>query len=368
MKKILLLLAMPLVCMTTLSAQISQEQTDQIVIEHLSNETKPYCIYAKEDVQTNFEVTTATGETLELSYPAWVYYVSYSGETNGKYLIIKESSGNILEANTKNDKAPDDLEGWRTIVDYPTDIPFEEYSLEGTSCQWINLNYDEKVIVINSIEELENYISCTEGSYPEIDFSQYTLLLASGGACLSIDNIAKSIQQLSCNEYELYIEILLNETIVVEEWTIALIMRKLDTESNTKLTVETIIEGENYPIDIPFEDLSGTGTLCYRVAGSFNDGVRIVNSLEEWQNYITCTNDIYPEVDFSIHTLILARGVSITGISKVTRSIQQLSPCKYRLDIELWRSGLQQIVEWGFTLVINKISEESQIELNVTYY
>ncbi|MDR0763074.1 MAG: hypothetical protein LBF01_01070, partial [Bacteroidales bacterium] len=39
----------------------------------------------------------------------------------------------------------------------PIEIPFTEYSLAETSCQWINLDYDNKIIVINSNEELENY-------------------------------------------------------------------------------------------------------------------------------------------------------------------------------------------------------------------
>jgi len=115
MNKILLSLVVPLVFMTTLSAQISQEQADRIIIERLSDETKPYCLYAQKEVQTEFEITTATGEILELGYSTWVYYVSYIGETNGKYLIVKESNGNLLEVNTKNDAGPNDLTKWKPI-------------------------------------------------------------------------------------------------------------------------------------------------------------------------------------------------------------------------------------------------------------
>ena len=42
---------------------------------------------------------------------------------------------------------------------YPFKISFEEYSLEGTQCQWTNLSYNDKVIVINSNEELGKYIT-----------------------------------------------------------------------------------------------------------------------------------------------------------------------------------------------------------------
>jgi len=61
MKKILLSLVVPLVFITTLSAQISQEQADQIIVERLSNEAGDFTIYAKEDMQTEFEITTSNG-------------------------------------------------------------------------------------------------------------------------------------------------------------------------------------------------------------------------------------------------------------------------------------------------------------------
>jgi len=137
MKKILLLLVAPIVFMTTLSAQISQKEADEIVIERLSDETKPYCLYAQKEVQTEFEITTATGEVLELGYSAWVYYVSYIGETNGKYLIVKESNGNVLEVNSKNDVGPDDLGEWRVVIyDHsPTISPNKTWNIEvGMPC------------------------------------------------------------------------------------------------------------------------------------------------------------------------------------------------------------------------------------------
>ena len=243
MKKLFLLPIASLVYMTTLSAQISQEQADGIVIERLSNETKPYCVYAKEDVQTNFEVTTATDETLELSYPAWVYYVSYSGETSGKYLIVKENNGNLLEINTKNDEGPDDLENWRIVVEdeYPIEIPFEEYSLEGTFCKWINLNYpleDGELIIINSAEELINYVSCTEGSYPKIDFSQYTLLLASGYTySCPVEVIVKDFLLLTPFEYQLDINVFSGAYQALTKWVIALVVNKLKGGSVVELNV-----------------------------------------------------------------------------------------------------------------------------------
>ena len=244
MKKLLLLLVAPCIVFSTLSAQITQKEADEIVKQRLDDETKPYAVYAKEAVQTEgFTVITATGETLALEYPCWVYYVDYAGDTNGKYLIVKESSGNLLEIKTKKDTGPGDLTEWRVVTfetEYPIDIPFEEYSLEGSACEWTNLDYDETVIIINSEEELENYISCSEGNYPEIDFSQYTLLLESGTTDYEIDEFTvKNLLQLSSNEYELNIEIYITDpTSIGKTWTMALIVEKLWEESIVELKLD----------------------------------------------------------------------------------------------------------------------------------
>ena len=239
MKKLLLLLVAPCVIFSTLSAQITQKEADEVVQQRLNGETKPYTVYAKEEVQTEgFTVITATGETLELEYPCWVYYVDYTGEINGKYLIVKENSGNLLEVKTKKDTGPDDLTEWRVVA---FEIPFTKYSLEGTACQWINLNYDETVIIINSEEELANYINCTEGSYPVIDFSRHTLLLASGWASGSpADIITIQLQQISDIEYSLYLEIRPGPLATPERWNLSIMTPKLLQGAIITLNVQQV--------------------------------------------------------------------------------------------------------------------------------
>jgi hypothetical protein len=298
MKKIFLFMVVPLVCMATLSAQISQKEADKIVQQRLESETKPWSVYAREDVQTAFEMTTSTGEALELDYPAWIYFVSYTGETVGKYLIVKESNGNLLEMNTKKDAGPGDLTEWRAVA---FEIPFEEYSLDGTLCKWTNLNYDQTVIIINSDEELENYISCTEGSYPEIDFSQHTLLLASGKADSDIIYIVKSIQQLSYKEYDLNVMIIINDATIVKEWSIALMVKKMSEESHVALNIickntyyyPTITPGKTWYIEHGFTCPEGEdiGCPCYLGAETIKIGdIRIFNE-QEYYELITDSPD-----------------------------------------------------------------------------
>jgi hypothetical protein len=103
------------------------------------------------------------------------------------------------------------------------EIPFTEYSLVGTSCQWTNLGYDGKVITINSNAELEKYITCTDGTFPEIDFSKNTLLLASGKATSGIGKITPSFYRNSDNKYTLNISILIGIAAIVQNWSISIV-------------------------------------------------------------------------------------------------------------------------------------------------
>jgi len=120
MKKLFLLIFAPIALFTTLTAQITQKEADSIVKQRLNGDTKPHTVYAKNDVQSEgYTVITTLNEALELEYSCWVYFVDYDGETNGKYLIVKASNGNLLEINTKKDNGPNDLNKWRFVLINP---------------------------------------------------------------------------------------------------------------------------------------------------------------------------------------------------------------------------------------------------------
>ena len=124
---------------------------------------------------------------------------------------------------------------------YPIDIPFTEYSLKETLCHWTNLNYDNKLIVINNNSELRNYINCSGGTYPEVDFSRHNLLLVSGrvGGVIKINT---RFLQLSANEYKLDIEIIRGSWHpgLEEPWDLALIVKKMNQKDHIEINVTTI--------------------------------------------------------------------------------------------------------------------------------
>jgi len=121
--------------------------------------------------------------------------------------------------------------------EYPKEISFTEYALPA-SCQWQNLSYDEKVMVINSDEELKKYVSCAEGDYAAVDFSKQSILLVSGKTDNAIYSVnAKKLQQCSDDRYQLDIEVLLYDSRVSENWCIALVIRKINKENHIELGV-----------------------------------------------------------------------------------------------------------------------------------
>jgi len=120
---------------------------------------------------------------------------------------------------------------------YPVNVSFTEYSL-GSSCQWKNLSYDDKVIIINSNEELKKYIECKgESNYPAIDFSKSTLILAHGTANSSHIVLSKSLQQISEQNYEMKVNILLTQLPYLTFWEMPIIVNKLNKTSIIYLVV-----------------------------------------------------------------------------------------------------------------------------------
>ena len=114
MKKILLLLAVPFVFFTAQADTVTQAEADNIVLERMSQETRQHAIYAKDDVQEKVTITSIDGEVLEVNYKFWIYYVKYI-DNAGKYIIVKESNGNLLEINVRGDAKPEDLGKWRIV-------------------------------------------------------------------------------------------------------------------------------------------------------------------------------------------------------------------------------------------------------------
>ena len=160
-----------------------------------------------------------------------VCYSDVSYTING----ISQSDVNVIFINGEqvychNDNEPDE--------NYPIEIPFEEYSFS-PYC-WLELgNIDiDSVTIINSEQELANYVTCVDGTYSEIDFSQYTLLFAYGDTPLSVISLEKQLQQISISEYSLYVNVKLGTIMPMYGWMISIKVPKLSQNAVVTLNVD----------------------------------------------------------------------------------------------------------------------------------
>jgi len=133
MKRILLLTIAPLVFLSAISAQITMEEADRIVMERMGGESPPYFVYKYQwngMLAGESSFTTSFGETIVLDYPCWTYYVSYSDKlydstTPGRFLIVKESNGTLMEIKSNGTLPVIDIDliyksGWSIWKGIPT--------------------------------------------------------------------------------------------------------------------------------------------------------------------------------------------------------------------------------------------------------
>ena len=254
--------------------------------------------------------------------------------------------------------------------DYHKNISFKEYSLIGTQCQWKNLPYNNKVIIINSREELEQYITFNETAYPAVDFAKNSLLLASGKFYNGIlEPIVTRFQQHSSNKYSLDIDIIASDTAEHKSWVKVLVVKKMAEDSKVKLN-ETFKEQElNYPIDVPFIDYSLEGTECKWIGfGGYTSKAYyvIINNKTRFDNHIHCFSETPypPEIDFSKYSLIL-----VCGMWKIYQSdfvsLQRIDNRNYKMTIHLAKTGVPGYGFWFVPILVHKIGDDVPIELIV---
>ena len=121
MKKALFLMLVFIAWTISLSAQITREQADVIVWEHIQNEVTPPCllyVYEHAPSAEGIVINTYKEETVKVKYACWAYYLNenpgVSEPTQHRYLFVKESDGNLLEIITTNDVTPE-LTEWEWL-------------------------------------------------------------------------------------------------------------------------------------------------------------------------------------------------------------------------------------------------------------
>jgi len=122
MKKSILLIAVPFMFFMTLTAQTTQEQANEIVLQYILNEiTTPCLLYVHnhEPSAENMVITTFKEEIIKVKYPCWVYYLNehpnLTEPCQHRYLFVKEDNGNLLEIITASDLGITSLTEWTQV-------------------------------------------------------------------------------------------------------------------------------------------------------------------------------------------------------------------------------------------------------------
>jgi hypothetical protein len=139
-------------------------------------------------------------------------------------------------------------------------VEFTEYSLEGTECQWKNLGYDGKVIIINNSDELEKYITSKDGNIPYVDFSKQTLLLASDSD-KDVKNIDAAFFKSAANQYTVKVSIRYGDAAVMTNWTLAILTSKIPDASILALEKENnklSLKGTKWKLEGIVNEQTGT--------------------------------------------------------------------------------------------------------------
>ena len=176
---------------------------------------------------------------------AWCTLSSASGSNDGKTIIVHVAEntldttrsatvritlGSLTKFVVVNQEAAEET------GEYPIEIPFEEYSLAETSCQWTIPFNSNATIIINSNEELENYISCS--SYPAIDFAEYTLLVAHGPSTAQPAHVLKTtLLKNSMDKYTLKLVVFSGIQAAPSRWYYAILISKITNEADISLDV-----------------------------------------------------------------------------------------------------------------------------------
>ena len=227
-------------------------------------------------------------------------------------------------------------------TDDTIEIPFTDFSLRETP-QWVwrcmntGTGVDNWVVIINSDEELREYIYVLPSSsyydedwedwyigFPEIDFSEHSLVLARGILANPVSEMSKKFfRQCKCdNNYVLNVTITTFENATdIHRWCTALVTSKLDENSHIELKVVTT--HDKGIVEIPFEELVFINpeyqfcqSCCWKTPTihpwrdddellTYWEKIFVMNSNEELDTHTHCD---YTDIDFSEHTLLLIKG------------------------------------------------------------
>jgi hypothetical protein len=120
--------------------------------------------------------------------------------------------------------------------------------------------------------------------------------------------------------------------------------------------------------EIPFTEYSWAYTDCQWTDPGSDNSVIIINSKTELEKHLICTENSYPEIDFSKHTLLSASGLGAFSVENA--SLFQNSKDEYKLEVAVMEAHIthelsNRVHTWHIAIVAPKISDAAKINLKV---
>jgi len=129
------------------------------------------------------------------------------------------------------------------------------------------------------------------------------------------------------------------------------------------------IGSRNAPFRIIDENATERATLCHQVKWpefEVDDKIITINSEEELKNHINCRdNTVFPTIDFSKYTLLMARGTNSTYIRTIRARFSQKASNEHILFVDIQSSAAHAITQWATLLLVPKLSEQAVISLEI---
>jgi hypothetical protein len=187
---------------------------------------------------------------------------------------------------------------------YPIEIQAADFSLP-ESCTWKYHAEQNNVYVIRSVEGILPFI---DGKFPGnlIDFGKYSLIYARGMGTSGIDDITKQLQQISANEYLLYVEVTNNGAEIAPLWNIAILVPVIPQNTIVKLNVNV------FPKNVTWVQIAQGNLYGHGEEGFSREGV-VIKTDSEWEAFkqkINRTNNVVDmyfiekKIDFSTYQII----------------------------------------------------------------
>ena len=343
-------------------AQITQNEADSIVLERMSTEMRQHTVYA----QTNsMPITTSAGELVELDYPCWIYYIHYADQENDslaprRYLVVKESRGNVLEVRTKNNAKPD-LAAWRKITAEPRirlswtgTLNGEHYPLDSavitnkTNGQKVVSHYPDTVYVND------------ETGINNIPFHYGDTLIMQG-----FINKAKSFQYKEKHIITLTKDTIITFAFFYDTISICDTIAIFDTITTTDYSLGA---GCDWIRNYVRPDIVYYNDTIYEPVGGY-DTLHIINSENELLANSSCVGVNVPNpIDFNQYTLLFVCGATYGWSYNPINSLVFCSDQnQYNLNICIRLTDAGTPRRWIVALLVDKLNNNSKVKLKIIH-